>query len=365
MNYFTKKLDLKTSQEYNCFLEIKEVTGTGTLNAVSFYNSSDTSVTNNQGQFIDSFSSSFTNLEAGKTYNSLITTRNSFENTDVSLRTFASFAVGQSGSVTFRLSLIENTSLTAENFVYEPYQATTTQIALPEGQFAAKISDTIKDQFRIAYNESDGNYHLYLDKNVGKVVLDGSDDENWKLDTISPGTDIRQFSVLFGGIDTNNSGLLPTLFSDYFQGVIWNNSWLKNNTVTPYKYGNSSGLRLYSNQFEDVNALKAWLSTHNTIVYYQFETPQTIDIGKVQMPLTYYPITNVSTDCPLLPIIEVAYYRDFKTTIETMQEDIASNTSRIETLEEQLQSQATTISNLENRVTALEPTQTESEVVEQ
>ena len=48
-----------------------------------------------------------------------------------------------------------------------------------------------------------------------------------------------------------------------------------------------------------------------------------------------------------------------------MQEDIASNTSRIETLEEQLQSQATTISNLENRITALEPTQTESEVVEQ
>ena len=48
-----------------------------------------------------------------------------------------------------------------------------------------------------------------------------------------------------------------------------------------------------------------------------------------------------------------------------MQKDIASNTSRIETLEEQLQSQATTISNLENRITALEPTQTESEVVEQ
>ena len=83
------------------------------------------------------------------------------------------------------------------------------------------------------------------------------------------------------------------------------------------------------------------------------------------MPLTYYPVTNVFTDCPLLPTIEVAYYRDFKTTIEAMQEDIASNTSRIETLEEQLQSQATTISNLENRVAALEPTQTESEVVEQ
>ena len=240
---------------------------------------------------------------------------------------------------------------------YEPYQATTTPIALPEGQFAAKISDTAKDQFRIAYDESDGNYHLYLDKNVGKVVLDGSEDD-WNV--INEAEKYR-FST---GVIQNLVKLSTTCLSNYFiSGSNSDGDYFVENTI---EIAPSGGITIctyvVSNSIEE---FKLWLSTHNTTVYYQFETPQTIDLGKVQMPLTYYPITNVLTDCPLQPNIEVAYYRDFKTTIEAMQADIASNTSRIETLEEQLQTQATSISSLESRVTALEPAQTESEVVEQ
>lgn len=236
---------------------------------------------------------------------------------------------------------------------YEPYQATTTQIALPEGQFAAKISDTIKDQFRIAYNESDGNYHLYLDKNVGKTILDGS--ENWSLYSQNPNRFVLNTPSSYINM---KSSTYNTICDHYKYDASGSN-------YPCYATGKTYAIQIYDNQFTTVDDLKAWLQSNNVTVYYQLANPQTIDIGKVQMPLTYYPVTNVSTDCPLLPTIEVAYYRDFKTTIETMQEDIASNTSRIETLEEQLQSQATTISNLENRITALEPTQTESEVVEQ
>lgn len=235
---------------------------------------------------------------------------------------------------------------------YEPYQGTTTTIALPEGQFAAKISDTVKDQFRIAYNESDGNYHLYLDKNVGKVVLDGSED--WSS---IPDTDTYwEFMYIF---PTGNQANYTYSLSNYFSNEDYNRLICTGLEVY-IRFPKNIGIDV-----SDAEKFKSWLQSHNTIAYYELTEPQTIDIGKVQMPLTYYPVTNVSTDCPLLPTIEVAYYRDFKTTIETMQEDIASNTSRIETLEEQLQSQATTISNLENRITALEPTQTESEVVEQ
>ena len=254
---------------------------------------------------------------------------------------------------------ILNGALVAENkyindgSLYEPYQGTTTTIALPEGQFAAKISDTIKDQFRIAYNESDGNYHLYLDKNVGKTILDGS--ENWSLYSQNP----NRFVLNTPSSNINMKSSTYNTICDHYKYDASGSNY------PCYATGETYAIQIYDNQFTTVDDLKAWLQSNNVTVYYQLANPQTIDIGKVQMPLTYYPVTNVSTDCPLLPTIEVAYYRDFKTTIETMQEDIASNTSRIETLEEQLQSQATTISNLENRITALEPTQTESEVVEQ
>lgn len=260
---------------------------------------------------------------------------------------------GATVNMTFKVQLEEGSTATS----YEPYQSTTTPITLPEGQFAAKISDTIKDQFRIAYNESDGNYHLYLDKNISKKILNGSED--WIYDNQEG--DIIQWKDYLGDSTYSNDNEIRCM-SDYFIGFGFNDSWHTNNTIC--LVGGES-MRINTNRFQTVEELKVWLQEHNTIVYYQLKTPQTIDIGKVQMPLTYYPVTNVFTDCPLLPTIEVAYYRDFKTTIEAMQEDIASNTSRIETLEEQLQSQATTISNLENRVAALEPTQTESEVVEQ
>ena len=242
---------------------------------------------------------------------------------------------------------------------YEPYQGTTTTITLPEGQFAAKISDTIKDQFRIAYNESDGNYHLYLDKNVGKVVLDGSED--W-FHYNSGADENNTYPIATDNISTSTNEII--VMSNNF--VAKSASYLYSNDAQGI--GNSFTqliVRVDKKTATTIEEWKTWLQLHNTIVYYQLANPQTIDIGKVQMPLTYYPVTNVFTDCPLLPTIEVAYYRDFKTTIEAMQKDIASNTSRIETLEEQLQSQATTISNLENRITALEPPQTESEVVEQ
>lgn len=240
---------------------------------------------------------------------------------------------------------------------YEPYQATTTQITLLDEQFAARISDTTKDQFRIAYHESDGNYHLYLDKNVGKVVLDGSEDD-WNMIVEN---EKYRFST---GVIQNLVKPSTTCLSNYF--ISSSNSdgdYFVENTI---EIAPSGGITIctyvVSNSVEE---LKVWLQEHNVTVYYQLANPQTIDLGKVQMPLTYYPITNVSTDCPLQPNIEVTYYRDFKTTIEAMQADIESNTSRIETLEEQLQTQATSISSLESRVTALEPAQTESEVVEQ
>lgn len=202
---------------------------------------------------------------------------------------------------------------------YEPYQATEYTIDL-QGNEMVELPNGVKDELVV---DKQGNVSLI--KNVGKIILDGSEDENWKLDTISSGTDIRQFSIIFGGVYTNNTGPSPTLLSDYFQGVIWNNSWLKNNTVTPYKYGNSSGLRLYSNQFEDVNALKTWLSSHNTAVYYTLETPQPISLGKLSDIITTLNGTNnISINGNIPTTISTTYALDTKKYIDNKLAEIST-----------------------------------------
>ena len=350
-NLFTNNLNLKPDTYYNVVVEIKQKSGLGTLSIVTSRKEDNVQV---EGQFVDNFSNTFGNFSPGIYVKKLKTlNKEQLDNTMAGLRSYIMLNKGAYSSITFRISVIEDISVTSDTFIYEPYQSLKTTITLPEGQFAAKINDTVKDQFRIAYDESDGNYHLYLDKNVSKTILDGS--ENWSLYSQNPNRFVLNTPSSYINM---KSSTYNTICDHYKYDASGSN-------YPCYATGETYAIQIYDNQFTTVDDLKAWLQSNNVAVYYQPANPQTIDIGKVQMPLTYYPVTNVFTDCPLLPTIEVAYYRDFKTTIEAMQKDIASNTSRIETLEEQLQSQATIISNLENRVTALEPTQTESEVVEQ
>ena len=64
---------------------------------------------------------------------------------------------------------------------------------------------------------------------------------------------------------------------------------------------------------------KNWLSTHNTEVYYVLETPYTVDLGVVDMPLSYDEITNIFTDSDLMPQINAKYYKNFISTIRNLQ----------------------------------------------
>lgn len=127
---------------------------------------------------------------------------------------------------------------------YEPYQGTTTAIVLPEGQFAAKINDTAKDQFRIAYDESDGNYHLYLDKNISKKILNGS--EEWGYDNKE--NDIIQWKTYLGdNLYTNDDAI--HCMSNYFIGTGFNYSWDTNNSVCMIGDG---WMRINTNLFVNV-----------------------------------------------------------------------------------------------------------------
>ena len=181
---------------------------------------------------------------------------------------FASFTVGEKVQGTMKIMIEEGMQATP----YEPYQSN--QATFNLGHEKLRSVGDVKDELVVDLDTGD----YYKVENVGEYVFDGSDDENWKLDAITAGTEIRQFSNLIGNVLDKNDKIVRVT-SNYFKGVIWNLSWTFNNTITAYTYGNLSGVRLQSDKFEDVEQLKQWLSTNNTIVDYVLQTPTTKKLG--------------------------------------------------------------------------------------
>ena len=93
------------------FVEIKSVSGNGTINFVS-----------NQtiGQSANYFGNSLANLSVG-TIKPTFTTKDDFTGCTSFLNSYATFSAGQSGSITFRISVLKANVKTLDNFVYEPF----------------------------------------------------------------------------------------------------------------------------------------------------------------------------------------------------------------------------------------------------
>lgn len=116
-NYFTKNLNLKTSTNYLIVTEIKEVSGTGYIQP---FTSSDNGV---QGQFVYKLGTGydFLELNPGDIKIDKNVTKSSFDGITYGLRTFSSYQGGKKGSITFRISVLEDLTVTPETFHYQPY----------------------------------------------------------------------------------------------------------------------------------------------------------------------------------------------------------------------------------------------------
>lgn len=113
LNYYTRKsAQLKTSTNYAIFTEIKSVSGTGAINVTTSHQAS---------QIKETTYYNLINLTAGQIKRNIVTTKDNFDNTYYMLRTFLAFPAGTSGSITFRISVLEDTSTTIDNFKYEKY----------------------------------------------------------------------------------------------------------------------------------------------------------------------------------------------------------------------------------------------------
>ena len=215
----------------------------------------------------------------------------------------------------------------------EPYQENTLDVNL-QGNFIGKIK-TITDTLRVE------NGLAILNKKIGKIVLNGS--ENWS------------YSSTAGGFTLSNvfKTLTPHALSTHF---VCQGSYT---TWTGYgNFGfNQDGVIWFQTEtkFSSVNEWKNWLQANPITVYYILAESYEVELGEVDVPLSYYPETNVVTLHELSPNIKVKYYRDIKNTITNIQLDI-------ETLKQAVATMTVNQANPTNELDLLqEPSESESE----
>lgn len=104
----------------------------------------------------------------------------------------------------------------------------------------------------------------YIEKNIGKVVLDGS--ESWQYNS---GNNVF---VLANFVNYLTTGFIP--LSNYYNGQVLNQySELANYTIGFLK-GTNNRLVLKNTDISNVSNLQTWLSSNNTTVYYVLSTPE-------------------------------------------------------------------------------------------
>ena len=162
---------------------------------------------------------------------------------------------------------------------YEPYhEAKVIPINL-NGNSIAKVGD-VKDVLKV-----NRNGEVEIKKNIGKVVLDGS--ENWEGYEESKDT-AAAYLRMSDLTKTQNSNILCNKFQqiNYEQdkeGIV----------ATPYS-AVLIAIRINKSRLTEnsLPGIKTWLSQHPTEVYYQLATPQTISLPSIS-PIELWQGTNI------------------------------------------------------------------------
>lgn len=210
-------------------------------------------------------------------------------------------------TITDSLSMTSNNGKdeTEENYLESVITAN-----LPEGEFIGKLNDTYKNTLKVVYKE-DEKHHLVLNKIISKTVLNGTQPISYSR-VINDDKFVAQFNI---GTAIKSSS---TMISDKF--IYMSNGWASNseNISTGGSNNNLLQIKISQSRLEEIssNGLTNWLSTHPVEVYYALENPYEVDLGIVDMPLSYSGVTNIFTDSDLLPKINAKYYKDFKLSIK-------------------------------------------------
>lgn len=234
---------------------------------------------------------------------------------------------------------------------YENYVESLITANLPENEFIGKLDDTYKDTLRPKYFPKEGQYHLMLDKMVG--MGDTSKYfENVNRIVTKQNNYRFTFSINTDKIPNSNTepAVIYPLYCNKFIKGSRANTFAEINSIS---YGSStapySQFVLYYSEIKGftVAQFSDWLTNNPLIIFFILQKPYTIDLGPIDMPLSYKGITNIFTDSDLLPKITAKYYRTFEKTIQNMQINEKS-------LKQEINDLNNNISDITKRLAALE-----------
>ena len=208
-------------------------------------------------------------------------------------------------------SLVEEGKYIQNGDLYEPYQGQTYDIDL-QGNEMVEIPNGVKDELVI---DKYGNVSLV--KNVGKVVLDGSEDD-WNMIVEN---EKYRFST-----DVIQNLVKPstTCLSNYFiSGSNSDGDYFVENTI---EIAPSGGITIctyvVSNSVEE---LKTWLQEHDVTVYYQLANPKTIPLGTLsELITTLNGTNNISINGNIPTTISTTYALDIKKYIDNKLAEIST-----------------------------------------
>ena len=187
---------------------------------------------------------------------------------------------------------------------YEPPNITTTPIDL-QGHTLNALPDGTRDELHI-----DGGGNVVLEKRTYVLDFDGT--EYWRLYSGSSRANltINDITMAYGGTEHSETNA----FSDKLPALTPAQTWFNNNgfSVEPHNFA------AFRSGMTGIDGFKSWLQTNNMNAVVGLATPQTIDLGTIDLPkLRKKPLVNniwangasEGTGFSLAPEIDYEYNR--------------------------------------------------------
>ena len=226
---------IKPNQNYLLVTEVKEI-------SVSTFQVCSTDTSNNKSQFITDVVRNTTGISTR-----IITSRKDFSGCSTLLRTIVGVNAGSKGRVVFRVSVLEDTTITADTFVYEPYIESSITLSKPiELYRIGDVQDVIEDG--------------KVKRRFKKVEFDGSSDEVWVTSSLKAGR------YYVDGVA--NSKLLGSALCTHSI----HNNWATDVVNNSYFSESVDGRFIINTSFATLDEWKAHLQANPMTVAYELAT---------------------------------------------------------------------------------------------
>lgn len=200
--------------------------------------------------------------------------------------------------------------------VYEEHIESLIEVNLPSDEFIGKLDETYKDELVAVFNQEEGQYHLMLNKMIRHLRLPISEMNNTDKYPGWKGQIIQQLDSDFPLVDNALSE-----YTDYISTATNKKNTYRVNSRSlgrPILY--ISSVNMFGSNITQTEIKEKY---SDLIIDLYYRIPQnnqyTIDLGPIDIPLSYNETTNIFTDSDLLPQINAKYYRNFTKTVQNLQ----------------------------------------------